>query len=75
MSKEFNFHVNRPFYIVSRMPMNRLISWTGGNIKIGKYTGSSQQQWVFDGETKTIKSNWRKNMSINIEGNGRSSNV
>jgi hypothetical protein len=20
MSKEFNFHVNRPFYIVSRMP-------------------------------------------------------
>jgi hypothetical protein len=34
MNKDFGFEINRPFYIMSRMHMNRAISWVGNNIKI-----------------------------------------
>ena len=30
MNKDFGFHMNRPFYIVSRLPMRRVIQVVGG---------------------------------------------
>jgi len=58
MNKDFGFEVNRPFYIVSRLPMNRVLEQVGTNgyVRIRQYVaGKTQQQWIFD-ETKTIKS-------------------
>jgi len=45
MNKDFGFEVNRPFYIVSRMPMNRVIEWPGsGNVLIRQYVANNVKQ-------------------------------
>lgn len=31
LDKEFGFYLNRPFYIVSRLPTNRVIEYQGGS--------------------------------------------
>jgi hypothetical protein len=30
INKNFGFHINRPFYIISRLPMRRVIEVVGG---------------------------------------------
>jgi hypothetical protein len=30
LNEEFGFHINRPFYLVSEMPFNRVIEMLGG---------------------------------------------
>jgi len=30
LNEEFGFHINRPFYIVSELPMNRVVEMLGG---------------------------------------------
>lgn len=39
LDDEFGFHINRPFYIISRLPSNRALSYVGGyaNIRMMKY--------------------------------------
>jgi hypothetical protein len=32
LDKDFGFHINRPFYIVSRLPTNRVVEYQGGNV-------------------------------------------
>jgi len=50
LNKDFGFEANRPFYIVSRMAMNRVIEWRGsGNILITKHAGRNTQKFIFDG--------------------------
>jgi adenine specific DNA methylase Mod len=74
---EFGFHVNRPFYFRSRLPMKRVAEALGANnIVIKRWRKNSpQQQFFFDAGTKTIRSNHWKNYAIEIQSNGGSSNV
>ena len=64
--KDFGFHCNRPFYFVSRMPMNRVAQAQGANnISIMRYVkGRKYQQWFFNCADKTIRSNHWKNYGM-----------
>jgi hypothetical protein len=74
---EFGFHVNRPFYFVSRMPMHRVAEAVGANnVQIRRYVkGRLGQQFFFDAVSKTIRSQQWKNYAIEIQSNGGSTNV
>jgi hypothetical protein len=76
-NKEFGFHINRPFYIRSRMPMQRVIECHGANnVWLKRWRkNTTAQQWYFDEVSKTIKNNHWKSHSLDIQGNGGSSNV
>jgi len=59
--EDFGFHVNRPFYIVSRLPMNRVAQAQGSNqIYINRWVKNRKaQQWKFDPVAKVIRNmNW-----------------
>ena len=58
MNSNFGFYINRPFYIVSKMWMSRVIEVVGGrNLVIkSRVHGRKSQQFVFDQTSKTIKS-------------------
>jgi hypothetical protein len=34
LNKNFGFHINRPFYIRSRLPMQRVIECNGGHMNV-----------------------------------------
>jgi hypothetical protein len=76
-NKEFGFHINRPFYVRSRMPMQRVIECHGANnVWLKRWRkNTTAQQWYFDEVSKTIKNNHWKSHSLDIQGNGSSSNV
>jgi hypothetical protein len=76
-NKEFGFHINRPFYVRSRMPMQRVIECHGANnVWLKRWRKNALgQQWYFDEVSKTIKSQQWKSHSLDIQGNGSSSNV
>jgi len=77
VSEEFGFHINRPFYIRSRLPMKRIIECIGANnVTLKRWRKNTrQQQWFFDNVSKTIKNNYWKSHSLDIQSNGGSSNV
>ena len=58
LDKDFGLDRNRPFYIVSRLPMERVVDVTQGNALYLRRMkpGYAKQQWFFDPVTKTIKS-------------------
>jgi hypothetical protein len=68
MSNEFGFHINRPFYIRSRLPFGRVAECHGANnVWLKKWRKNvRQQQWYFDGVSKTIKNNYWKSHSLDI---------
>ena len=71
VDKDFGFHINRPFYIRSRLPMQRVVECiSASNATIKKYVKNRKaQQWIFDGVSKTISNiNW-KNYSLDKQGN------
>jgi len=73
LNEEFGFHINRPFYLVSELPFNRILEMTGGNQvpKLKRWRNNARnQQWFFDEVTKTIRSNYWKNYCIEIDGSG-----
>jgi hypothetical protein len=74
---EFGFHVNRPFYFRSRLPMKRVAEALGANnIVIKRWRKNSPtQQFFFDAGTKTIRSNHWKNYAMEITSQGRSNTV
>jgi hypothetical protein len=74
---EFGFHINRPFYMVSRLPMNRVSECVGANnVNLKRWRKNVKgQQWYFDSVTKTIKNNQWKSHSLDIQSNGGSSNI
>jgi len=76
-NKEFGFHINRPFYIRSRMPMQRIAECHGANnVWLKRWRKNvAAQQWFFDEKSKTIKNNYWKSHSLDIQSNGGSSNV
>jgi hypothetical protein len=73
LNEEFGLHINRPFYLVSELPFNRILEMTGGNQvpKLKRWRNNARnQQWFFDEVTKTIRSNYWKNYCIEIDGSG-----
>lgn len=77
LNQNFGFHVNRPFYIQSRLPMKRVIEAIGANNLVIKSLVRNRlaQQFFFDQSTKTIKSQQWKTYSMNIQSNGNSNNL
>jgi hypothetical protein len=59
LNEEFGFHINRPFYIRSRLPMQRVLECHGANnVWLKRWRKNTlAQQWYFDEVSKTIKSN------------------
>lgn len=56
MDDDFGMYKNRPFYIVSKMPMGRVLTMRRDmECKLRDYTGGADQQFVFSGHTKSIK--------------------
>jgi hypothetical protein len=76
-NKEFGWHINRPFYMVSRLPFKRVIESIGANnMVIKRYAkGRLAQQFWFDEKSKTIRSQQWKNYCVEIQSNGGSTNV
>jgi hypothetical protein len=76
-SKDFGFHINRPFYIVSQLPLNKVAEMLGGtNMVLKRWRkNQKQQQFWFDNVSKTIRNNHWKNYCLDIQGNGNSSNL
>jgi hypothetical protein len=70
-------YINRPFYLVSRLWMKRVVECHGANnLTINRYTkGKLQQQYYFDQKSKTIRSQLWKNYAMEIQSNGNSNNV
>jgi hypothetical protein len=77
LNKDFGFHCSRPFYIVSRLPMHRVVQSHGANnVALNRYVkGRNYQQWFFNCKDKTIRSNHWKNYAMEIQSNGGSSNL
>jgi adenylate kinase family enzyme len=73
MSKDFGFKINEPFYIVSRLPMNRVAEVVGGRNIVLKTLDANrkrqEQMFVFDNVSKTIKSKRYMDRSLNTAGN------
>jgi hypothetical protein len=77
LNEEFGFQINKPFYIVSELPFNRVIECIGANNLVLKRwrNNVTQQQFVFDEKTKTIRSKTWTNYGMEIQSNGGSSNL
>jgi hypothetical protein len=77
LNKEFGFHIGRPFYLVSRLPMRRVAECVGANnVQLRRYTkGRVAQQFYFDQTSKTIRSQQWKNYAMEIQSNGGSANL
>jgi hypothetical protein len=77
LNKDFGFHVGRPFYLISKLPFNRMIECIGANnVTMRRWRNNAKaQQWFFDGVSKTIKNNNWKSHSLDIQSNGGSTNV
>ena len=77
LNEEFGFHINRPFYIRSRLPFQRVIECHGANnVWLKRWRRNVRaQQWYFDEVSKTIKNNNWKSHSLDIQSNGGSTNV
>jgi hypothetical protein len=74
LNENFGFHVNRPFYLRSRLPMQRVAQCHGAStFRINRWKKNNKtQQFFFDGVSKTIRSNHWKNYAMQIHGNGAS---
>ena len=77
LNEEFGFHINRPFYIVSELPMNRVAECVGANnVTLKRWRKNVLgQQYYFDEVTKTIRSQTWKNYAMEIQSNGASANL
>ena len=77
LDSNFGFYRHRPFFIVSRLPMKRVIQVVGGRNLVLKtrVNGRNTQKWVFDSKTKTIKSYHYSDRSFDIQNAGRSHNL
>jgi len=71
LNEDFGFQINRPFYIITKMPSRRVAEAVrgGGNVVLKTLRkGAKPQQFQFDQKRKTIVSmNW-PNISLEIRG-------
>jgi len=77
LNEEFGFHINRPFYLVSELPFNRVMEMHGNaNVWLKRWRNNAKgQQFWFDEVTKTIRNNYWKNYCLDIQSNGNSNNL
>jgi hypothetical protein len=77
LDKTFGLFVKRPFLILSQLPMKRALTVVDGrNIIIKrKKDEDKDQQFFFDGVTKTIKSVSHKTRCLDIQNAGKSKNM
>ena len=76
LNSDFGFFINRPFYIVSKMWMNRVLEVVGGrNLVIKTRANRAAQQFIFDEKSKTIQSKQYRGKSLDIQNAGRSANL
>ena len=77
MNTNFGFYINRPFYIMSKTWMNRVITASGNNLVIKtRAQNNKRQHFFFDQVTKTIRcKGHHAGYSMEIQNNGRSSNA
>lgn len=75
--KDYGMERNRPFYLISKLPMERVVEcWGASNIILSDLVnGKLGQQFFYDGVSKTIKSQQWKDRSLTIQSNGRSANL
>ena len=73
-NKKFGFHIMRPFYFRSRMPLRRVVECVSNAYLRHKrwYKNRKAQQWVFNNKNKTIEGWYWKNRAIEITSNGKS---
>jgi hypothetical protein len=76
-SSEWGMHINRSFYLRSRMPMKRVAELVGSDVRLRRYVVSRvrTQTWKFDGVSKTIKSEYQKSYSLEIPNSGRNNQL
>lgn len=74
---DFGFHANRPFYLRSRLPMQRVMECIGANNVVLKRwrKNVTAQQFYFDPTSKTVRSQQWKNRAMEIQSNGGSANI
>jgi hypothetical protein len=72
LNEEFGFEINRPFYIVSELPFNRVMEMLGNTQVLLKRWRKNQkaQQWWFDEVSKTVRNNQWKNYCFDIQSGG-----
>jgi hypothetical protein len=77
LNEEFGFHINRPFYLVSELPFNRVAECIGASyLRLKRWRNNvTQQQFFFDEKTKTIRSKTWTNYAVEIQSNGGSNNI
>jgi hypothetical protein len=77
LNEEFGFYINRPFYIVSELPFNRVCEMHGNTaVTLRRWRNNQrQQQWWFDEVRKVVRNNYWKNYALDIQSNGRSNNL
>jgi len=77
LNEEFGFHINRPFYLVSELPFNRVMEMHGNaNVWLKRWRNNAKgQQFWFDEVTKTVRNNQWKNYCLDIQSNGGSNNL
>jgi hypothetical protein len=77
LNEEFGFHINRPFYMVSELPFNRVAEMLGNTRMVLKRwrNNTRQQQFWFDEVTKTVRNNYWKNYAVEIQSNGNHRNL
>jgi hypothetical protein len=76
-NQQFGFHMMRPFYMRSRLPMKRVTEAIGANNVVLKRwrKNVAAQTYYFDCVSKTIRSNYWKNYAMEIQSNGGSTNI
>jgi hypothetical protein len=72
LNEEFGFHINRPFYFRSMMPMRRVMRCHGaGWIHLNRWVkGRKDQLFWFDEKTKTVRNEQWKSHAIERHSNG-----
>jgi hypothetical protein len=73
----FGFHINRPFYIRSRLPMKRIAELVSSDVRLRRWNKGrkKQQTWRFDGISKTLKSMYQTSWSMEIPNQGRNNQL
>jgi hypothetical protein len=73
-NKEFGLDIERPFFIVSKMAMNRVVEAHGAtHLKLNTLkTTNKAQQFFLDDKTQTIASFAWKGFAMTIPTSGRS---
>jgi hypothetical protein len=69
LNKSFGFFINRPFFIISSMPLGRVVQNNGWFQTADKSTAATQL-FFFDQKSKTIVLNNNKANCLGIYSNG-----